>query len=86
MERLAATPEMGGRYESDNIELAGMRVFPVSRFRNYLIFYQPTALGIEVIRVLHGARDIDRILSMASLPETEDEETPNDLDTDPGAA
>ena len=30
-------------------------------FGSYLIFYQPLTDGIEVVRVLHGARDIDRI-------------------------
>jgi toxin ParE1/3/4 len=28
--------------------------------RNYVIFYQPIPDGIEVLRVLHGARDIPR--------------------------
>ena len=32
-----------------------LRGFPVG---NYLIFYRPATDGIEVIRVLHGARDI----------------------------
>jgi toxin ParE1/3/4 len=35
----------------------------VRRFRNYLIFYRPTDGGIEVIRVLHAARDISSILA-----------------------
>ena len=29
---------------------------------NYLIFYRPVEDGIEVIRVLHSARDIENIL------------------------
>jgi toxin ParE1/3/4 len=38
-------------------ELApNLRSFPVG---NYVIFYRPTQDGIEVARVLHGARDID---------------------------
>lgn len=37
-------------------ELApGLRSFPVGR---YVLFYLPAAEGIEVVRVLHGARDI----------------------------
>jgi toxin ParE1/3/4 len=32
-----------------------LRGFPVG---NYLIFYQPSREGIEVIRILHGARDV----------------------------
>ena len=37
-----------------------MRSFPVKRYRNYLIFYRPSRDGIEVIRILHGARDFRR--------------------------
>lgn len=36
----------------------GLRGFPVG---NYLIFYRPARDGIEVIRVLHGARDVPNI-------------------------
>lgn len=32
-----------------------LRSFPVGR---YMAFYQPTPDGIELVRVLHGARDI----------------------------
>lgn len=28
------------------------------RFRNYVVFYRPVAEGIEIFRVLHGARDL----------------------------
>lgn len=35
-----------------------LRSFPVG---NYLIFYRPINQGIEVLRVLHGARDIPSI-------------------------
>jgi toxin ParE1/3/4 len=33
----------------------GLRMFPVG---NYLIFFRPIEGGIEVIRVLHGKRNI----------------------------
>jgi toxin ParE1/3/4 len=62
MERLADMPALGSRYESHAPELTGVRFFPVTRYRNYLVFYRPTATGIEVLRVLHGAQDIERIL------------------------
>ncbi|MGH9438287.1 MAG: type II toxin-antitoxin system RelE/ParE family toxin, partial [Terriglobia bacterium] len=32
--------------------------FPVKDFPKYLIFYRPIRDGIEVVRVIHGARDI----------------------------
>lgn len=35
--------------------LADLRSFPVGR---YVIFYLPRSRGIEVVRVLHGARDL----------------------------
>ena len=55
---LATTPELGQRHAVKNEELTGMRVWQVRGFENYLIFYRPLAHGIEVIRVLHAARDI----------------------------
>jgi toxin ParE1/3/4 len=54
---LADFPGMG----QSRLELApSMRSFPVG---NYLIFYQPIDNGIEVVRVLHGARDLPRIFN-----------------------
>lgn len=35
-----------------------IRSFPVGR---YIIFYRPFAEGIEVVRVLHGFRDLDAL-------------------------
>ena len=43
-----ARPELG----------ADIRSFPVGR---YVIFYQPISNGIDVVRVLSGARDIDAV-------------------------
>jgi toxin ParE1/3/4 len=37
-----------------------LRGFPVG---NYIIFYRPASQGIEIIRVLHGARDIPELFS-----------------------
>jgi toxin ParE1/3/4 len=61
--RLARTPGMGTRYEPDEPLYADLRYFPVSRFRKYIVFYRPVPGGIEVLRVLHGARDIAGILA-----------------------
>lgn len=52
---LARQPQLGrSRFEL----WPGLRGFPVG---NYLIFYRPAAEGIEVIRVLHGARDLPEL-------------------------
>jgi len=49
---LAQMPEMGRK----RFDLApNLRSLPAA---NYVVFYQPTPDGIQVIRVLHGARDI----------------------------
>lgn len=54
-QQLAEYPEMGrARHEL----LMNLRSLTV---KNYVILYQPTAEGIEVLRVLYGARDIHRI-------------------------
>jgi toxin ParE1/3/4 len=54
---------MGTRYDAENSAFADIRFFPISRFKKYLVFYLPIAHGIEVVRVLHGARDIHGILA-----------------------
>ncbi|GAC1320817.1 MAG: type II toxin-antitoxin system RelE/ParE family toxin [Isosphaeraceae bacterium] len=59
---LAATPGVGEPYETDDPRLAGLRCARVKRFGNYLVFYRPIPGGIEVIRVLHAARDVRGIL------------------------
>ncbi len=61
--RLASMPGIGTRYEPDESLYAELRYFPVSRFRKYMIFYRPVPGGIEVLRVMHGARDIAGILA-----------------------
>ncbi len=74
-QRLAEFPGMGASYEPDDPLFEGIRVFPVSRFKTYLVFYRPIAGGIEVLRVLHGARDIHGLLAEAlDLPEDEDDQ------------
>lgn len=59
---LAQHPEVGAAYDSGIRRLAGLRRFRVKGFDRYLIFYLAGRNGIDVVRVLHGARDIDSIL------------------------
>jgi toxin ParE1/3/4 len=53
---LLATQPLMGRAR-DELE-RGVRSFPFGR---YVIFYVPIDSGIDVVRVLHGARDIDAV-------------------------
>ncbi|MHC5763940.1 type II toxin-antitoxin system RelE/ParE family toxin [Nostoc sp.] len=55
LKMLASNPGMGKKRDSLTPNL---RSFPVG---NYLIFYRPINQGIEVIRVIHGARDIQSL-------------------------
>src|ERR1700736_3701889 len=59
---LAPMPLLGAPHESDELRLQEVRTWPVAGFKKYLVFYRPTEDGIEVLRVLHGARDIDTVL------------------------
>jgi toxin ParE1/3/4 len=61
-QQLAEMPGMGTRKRVRNARLAGLRQWRVRGFERYRIYYRATEESIEVLRVLHGARDIDRIL------------------------
>jgi toxin ParE1/3/4 len=54
---LARLPGMGTA--CDDLR-PGMRKFPSGR---YVIFYRPTDDGIEVVRILHGARDFPSVFN-----------------------
>ena len=60
---LAGQPEAGYRFLVRRPELQGMRRFPLSDgFEKTLLFYVPRNEGIEMVRVLHGNRDLERLL------------------------
>ena len=57
---LATQPHMGVKREfADGVWK--LRMFPVSGFKHYLIFYQAFEEGIYAIRLLHSARDIGSV-------------------------
>jgi toxin ParE1/3/4 len=63
-ERLAAMPNLGRAWKSPLPHLAGIRCYPMpSGFRNYLIFYRPIEGGVEILTVVHGARNLEAALS-----------------------
>jgi toxin ParE1/3/4 len=51
----AHQPEMG---DARPDLASGVRCFPVS---NYVVFYRPIEDGIQVLLVIHGARDIPHV-------------------------
>ena len=60
---LAQNPGIGIPFESDKPDLANLRFRPVKGFPNHVIFYVEHTDAIEVVRILHGARDLDAELS-----------------------
>ncbi len=58
---LARHPHMGR--ERHFQRRPGLRSWHVDGFDDYLIFYRPIADGVEIYRVLHGARDLRRLLT-----------------------
>lgn len=60
--RLARHPLVGRPWRLASPRLAGVRSWPIPRFRNYLVFYRPLDDGIEVLHVFHARRDIRGIL------------------------
>jgi toxin ParE1/3/4 len=59
---LEGMPGMGAPLHLNNPGLQGLRHHPVQGFPNHVIFYLPTDDGIDVVRILHGARDVVNIL------------------------
>jgi toxin ParE1/3/4 len=60
---LERMPLMGSTREFQDPTLAGIRMWRVKGFRKHLIFYRPIDGGVEIIRVLHNARDIAGLFS-----------------------
>lgn len=59
--RLSEFPELGVRRERF-LEAAGdVRMWPLPAFPHYTVYYRPTGAGVEIVRILHGARDIPRV-------------------------
>ena len=54
-ETLSSFPGIGRRREDLGRQILS---FPIGA---YIVFYRPTDGGIELARILHGSRDIDRI-------------------------
>ena len=59
LEGLEASPAMGPLCAFRSARLDGVRRWPVRGFPSHLIFYQVAGDDIDVIDVLHAARDRD---------------------------
>ncbi len=65
--RLVDSPGLGIRYSSIHPRLTDVFVWKIDQFPNHLLFYRQTEYGIEVLRVLHGARDIEALFDTGEI-------------------
>ena len=59
--RIAARPLSGMRCGFKAKELAGVRRMSVAGFPKHLVFYQVSAKETLVLRIVHGARDLESL-------------------------
>lgn len=55
---LAEMPQIGSFRIFDKEDLKEIRIIPVKQFEKYLVFYRESIKGIEIIRIVHGTRDL----------------------------
>ena len=58
-EQLTRMPELGTKKDFAHPEMQNVRIWPVKKYRNYLLFYRIEEDRILILRVLHGARDYE---------------------------
>jgi toxin ParE1/3/4 len=62
IELLLENPSAGRLSEFPSTRARGIRSWSPRGFPNYLIFYKADGNGLEIIRFLHGARDLPQFL------------------------
>jgi toxin ParE1/3/4 len=66
--RIATMPAIGKLSGFTHPKLTQVRQYPIKGFKNYLIFYEIHTDTIEVLRVLQGSQNLERILEQ-DIPE-----------------
>jgi toxin ParE1/3/4 len=64
---LATRPNMGWQSRLKHPGLEGLRVFRVTGFEKILILYLPLLDGVEILRVVHGSRNLQALLRRQGL-------------------
>ena len=62
IQSLTQNPHVGPRYSSSNPRLQNLRSWPVAGFEAIRIYYSLDGDTMRIIRILHGKRDVKRIL------------------------
>ncbi len=71
---LASQPKLGVSRDFGLSILAEMRLWKPKGFDDYLIFYRPIQDGIEVMKVIHGSRDLPMLFVEFAEELSEEEE------------
>ena len=66
--RLARSPGLGRRWKTHQSDSRNLQQWRVDRFPNLLVFYRQHAGSVEIVRVLHGARNLEATLSASLAP------------------
>lgn len=59
--RILKNPYSGAPCRFSSTELRGIRRVPISGFPKHLVFYSVEANDVLILRVLHGARDLESL-------------------------
>ncbi|MFO0967347.1 MAG: type II toxin-antitoxin system RelE/ParE family toxin [Gemmataceae bacterium] len=59
---LAKSSDPGSPFDGAEPRLANLRYWPIKRFPNHLVFFRTTETELQIVRVLHGARNLEAIL------------------------
>jgi toxin ParE1/3/4 len=66
-EALSLRPRMGALCGFHKSRTRRLRRWRVKNFENWLIFYQAKRNGVEIIHIMHGARDIESLLGEQTM-------------------
>ena len=64
---LSNQPGMGWSAHLRFRELTSLRLFTITGFDKMLVLYRPIANGIEVLRVIHGSRNLLLLLKLEGV-------------------
>lgn len=59
--RIATTPAAGAPCTFKAADLKGARRMPVPRFPKHLVFYRIRSQELIILRIVHGARDLESL-------------------------
>ena len=71
VDKVCASPAMGAPKHFPNKALRGLRSWPIVGFEDIRIYYLASAETLLIVRVLHGKRDLLRMLRRERLEKEE---------------